>query len=445
MAPSFSYATDFPHDTIFGLSSGNAKLASAYSLLRQADVLTGNRLAHPGIEGLRATLIQLQESHAVLRQRVTGWYFLSSLWYANDAVIVEHVEKCWELYVRASSYANVIADTREQGHKQGPGNARHCGGVPRSTQNVPSDHPAGSRVMNIGGISSTSFGLALNIQCGNESYGPNDASPKAQAISTTYESDDPVNDSLRTNHETMPLVTAITLAAIGRRVPGLHEPVMRWSDSEELHQVLRKDLKKVVKGDIVVKSIQTGILECHTDARCGSQGGKDSVLIHAFTCKLTNPRSTFGCHLRASSDGVPENNLKHYIILLVAALYTAQNPNYWREFQRLEHRHGSKPCTQSPRPKCLIAMHCSIESRASRKYLTSARCFCKLNKESIKQMKQISGLSTQIISMDSHRPIRTALNLAFFKSHEPNREREREFEGMIVKKLGPQLFGHLLP
>ncbi|EIW82664.1 hypothetical protein CONPUDRAFT_71408 [Coniophora puteana RWD-64-598 SS2] len=172
MAPSFSYAADFPHDTIFGLSSANTKLAYAYSLLIQADVLTGNQLARSGIEQLRTTLIQLREAHEVLRQRVTGRCFLSSLWYANDTAIVKHVEKCWELYVRASSYADLIEDTRAQKLKQRPGHSHHCGGVSRNTQSVPSEYSAGSRVMNIGGISSTSFGLALNVQCGNESYGP---------------------------------------------------------------------------------------------------------------------------------------------------------------------------------------------------------------------------------------------------------------------------------
>ncbi|EIW82678.1 hypothetical protein CONPUDRAFT_163772 [Coniophora puteana RWD-64-598 SS2] len=163
--PSFN-TINLLQSSAFGLSTGSAKLAFAHSLLRQAGMLANSRLAHPGVDDLRVMLIQLQEAHAVLLQRITGWHFISSLWYSNDADVVQHVEDCLNLRALASLHANLIQEVRAQESGRVL-NSNVPGSTPKATS--PFDYGVRSPVVHISGLATVG---SLNVQWGNEVYGP---------------------------------------------------------------------------------------------------------------------------------------------------------------------------------------------------------------------------------------------------------------------------------
>jgi len=104
----------------------------------------------------------------VLLQRVTGWHILSSLWYANDADVIKHVEDCLNLRALASLHANSIKEVKAQES----GHVLHSN-MPGSTPKVisPFEYGARSPVVHIGGLAIVG---SLNVQWGNEVYGPSE-------------------------------------------------------------------------------------------------------------------------------------------------------------------------------------------------------------------------------------------------------------------------------
>ncbi|EIW82682.1 hypothetical protein CONPUDRAFT_71421 [Coniophora puteana RWD-64-598 SS2] len=100
------------HTSIINFNTAGAKLELAMSFLLAAEMIllrvSPGNVPRPKFCEL---LLQCRKEHDLLYKHVTAWYFFTSMWYSNDTAVIEHVEKCRDIFVFALAHSRPTQDS----------------------------------------------------------------------------------------------------------------------------------------------------------------------------------------------------------------------------------------------------------------------------------------------------------------------------------------------
>ncbi|EIW82680.1 hypothetical protein CONPUDRAFT_71419 [Coniophora puteana RWD-64-598 SS2] len=152
---------------LLGVSTAQMKLDFALTFLTKAEEqVKRDELSVSHVNDVLAMLAERLDTHKALQERVAQSSFLSWLWYANDAELTQHVEKCRDTYELAMSCSNAAEG---YGQQNVPGQSEAHDPSTRAQREASYRAPANSPMVTLGAFARIG---TLHIQLGNDNCGP---------------------------------------------------------------------------------------------------------------------------------------------------------------------------------------------------------------------------------------------------------------------------------